>query len=207
MKRRVLATPVLLALALVLSSCIKLDMDMKLGKNEKMSGKVIVGVQSSMLEMMGETKDDFFKDMEKSNAKDLPKTVKVKRYDKDGFIGQEMSFKDMPASEFANLSASAKSTTGGDSESSPDDLKLVKKGDTWVFTGTLDFAGDGAASSDDADNPMAQAMMKGFKVRLKMEFPGKILERDKFAKIKGNTAEWKPKAGEKVVIRIVAKTS
>jgi hypothetical protein len=199
--------PMFVLTALVLSSCIKVDMDMKLGKNEKINGKAIVGIKSSTIELMGQKKDDFFKEMEKDNSS-LPKSVKAKRYDKDGFIGQELTFKDLPASEFSKVSSSTKSSTGADSGSSADDIKLVKKGDTWVLTGTLDFATDGIGTENDGTDAAAmKAILKDFQVRVKMEFPGKILEHDKFAKIKGNTAEWKPKAGEKVVMRIVAKAS
>lgn len=191
----------------LLSGCMKVDMDMKLGKDEKMSGTMIVAIQASLLEMMGQTKADFIKEMNQDQS-DLPKGATVKTYDKDGFIGQEVKFSGIPASDFSKLSSTATDTASGATGGTPgaDDLQLVKKNGKWLLTGTMDLSSAGAtpSSKPKPGEPNLSALMAGFKIRIKMNFPGKIVEHDKWGKVKGNSIEWTPKAGEKVVMRAVA---
>lgn len=211
-RRKLFAAVATVGLVSLLSGCIKMDMDMKLSKDEKISGTMIVGFQKSLLEMMGQTKEEFLKDMKMGEG--MPKGSKVKTYDKDGYIGQEVSFKDLPASELNNLGNAAKGATaaaGGDAKSSSkDDLKLAKVKGKWVMTGTMDLsaaAGDTGGAKPKAGEPDMSALMKGFKIRIKMTFPGKVVEHDKWGKVKGNSVEWNPKAGEKVVMKVVANVS
>ncbi len=210
LRRKMFAAAATVGLVTLLSGCIKMDMDMKLSKDEKIAGTMIVGFQKSLLEMMGESKEEFLKDMKLGEG--MPKGSKVKTYDKDGFIGQEVSFRDLPAAEFNNLGKAAKGATAaasGDPASSKDDLKLAKIKGKWVMTGTMDLssAASTGGAKPKAGEPDMSALMKGFKIRIKMTFPGKIVEHDKWGKVKGNSVEWNPKAGEKVVMKVVANAS
>jgi hypothetical protein len=210
-RRKFFAAAAIIGIASLLSGCIKMDMDMKLSKDEKISGTMIVGFQKSLLEMMGQTKEEFLKDMKLGEG--MPKGSKVKTYDKDGYIGQEVSFKDLPASELNNLGSAAKGVTAaasGDASSSKDDLKLEKVKGKWVMSGTMDLssaAGSSGGAKPKAGEPDMSALMKGFKIRIKMTFPGKIVEHDKWGKVKDNSVEWNPKAGEKVIMKVVANAS
>jgi hypothetical protein len=205
----------------LLSGCIKLDMDVKVSKDEKISGTVIVGLQASVLELLGQTKAEFLKEMK--TAKDIPKGAKAKPYDKGGFVGQEITFTNLPASEFTTVAGAAKGVTaaagaGLDSSGtdaaaeapSPDDIKLEKVNGKWVMTGTLNLSDKAESSDSSAGSFSASGMgdlMKSAKIRIKMTFPGKIIEHDKWGKVKGNTIEWNPKAGQKVVMKAVANAS
>lgn len=185
-------------LALALSGCIKMDLDMKITKDEKVDGFAIVAFSSQMLEMTGQKKADMVKEIKKDWSK-LPKGAKAEIYDKDGFIGQKITFKGMAATEFGKATASAGSTnpTGGG-----DDLKLVKEKGNWKFTGTMDMKGDVSGGTGDMS-----ALMKGMKIKIKMTFPGKIVQHDKDGKVKDKSITWEPKAGQKVVMLAIAKTS
>ena len=210
LRRKMFAAAATVGLVTLLSGCIKMDMDMKLSKDEKISGTMIVGFQKSLLEMMGESKEEFLKDMKLGEG--MPKGSKVKIYDKDGYIGQEVSFRDLPAAEFNNLGKAAKGATAaasGGPASSKDDLKLAKVKGKWLMTGTMDLssAASTGGAKPKAGEPDMSALMKGFKIRIKMTFPGKIVEHDKWGKVKGNSVEWNPKAGEKVVMKVVANAS
>ncbi len=208
-RRKFVQFGAILGVVTLLSGCMKVDMDMKLGKDEKLSGTMIVAIKASLLELMGQTKADFVKEMNKDQS-GVPKGASVKTYDKDGFIGQEVKFSNIPASDFSKLSNTAKETTSGASGGTPsaDDLKLVKQNGKWVMTGTMDLSATGATpnSKPKPGEPDMTALMAGFKIRIKMNFPGKIVEHDKWGKVSGNSIEWTPKAGEKVVMRAVANT-
>ena len=191
----------LTTLAFVLSGCIKMDMDMKVKKDGNVDGSAVIAFSSQILEMSGQKKSEMVASIKK-DWKDLPKGAKAEIYDKDGYIGQKITFKDMPASEFGKATASAGSTnpTGGG-----DDLKLVKVGNTWKFTGTMDMKGDlsgGGKTTGDMS-----ALMKGMKIKIKMTFPGEITKHDKDGKVKDQSITWEPKAGQKFVMLAIANAS
>lgn len=188
-----------------LSGCIKIDMDMKVKSNDKLDGTFIVGFSTQLIEMMGQKKADFIKTMQ-SDTKNLPKGAKTSAYDKNGFVGSQITFKDLPASEFTKATGSAAgaaaSTAGG---TSGDDLKLVKSkdGKSWNFSGTMDLKGSSGA---DTSTPDLSAMTKSMKaeVRIKMTFPGEITKHDKAGKVSGKSITWTPKLGEKIVMQATA---
>ena len=190
---------------LALSGCIKLDMDMKLKSNDKIDGTFIVGFSTQLIEMMGQKKKDFIKEMQ-TDTKNLPKGAKASVYDKKGFVGTQITFKDLPASEFSKAVGSAagpaSSTTGA---ASGDDLKLVKSkdGKSWNFSGTMDLKG---SSGTDTSTPDLSALSKSMKaeVRIKMTFPGKITKHDKAGKVSDKSITWTPKMGEKIVMQATA---
>ena len=197
-----------LGLVSLLSGCIKMDMDMKLSKDEKLSGTMIVGFQKTLLESMGQTKEQFLKDLKVGEG--LPKGAKTKVYDKDGYLGREVNFSGIPASQFStlgNAAKSASSTTGGTGTPSKDDLSLKKVNGKWVMAGVMDLssmAPGTPGAKPKPGEPDMSALLKGFKIHIKMTFPGKIIEHDKWAKVKGNTVDWNPKPGEKVVMKVIA---
>ena len=189
-----------------LSGCIKLDMDMKIKSNDKIDGSVIVGFSSQLIEMMGQKKADFIKEMQTSvKQSDLPKGAKTSTYDKNGFVGTQISFKDLPASDFRKATGAAAgaaaSTSGG---ASGDDFKLVKKDGKWNFTGTMDLKGTGSKSG----SPDLAALGSSVKaeVRIKLTFPGKITKHDKAGKVDGKSITWSPKMGEKINMQATAES-
>jgi hypothetical protein len=193
---------------LALSGCIKLDMDMKVKSNDKIDGNLIVGFSTQLIEMMGQKKDAFIKEMQASlKTSDLPKGSKTSIYDKNGFVGTQISFKDLPVSEFSKATgaaAGAASTTGGGS--SGDDFKLVKSkdGKSWNFSGTMDLKG-GDTEPGSPDLSALGSSMKA-EVRVKMTFPGKITKHDKAGKVSGNSITWSPKMGESIKMQATANT-
>jgi hypothetical protein len=187
---------------LALSGCIKLDMDMKVKSNDKIDGTMIVGFSTQLIEMIGQKKEDFLKEMKTSSA-DLPKGAKASVYDKKGFVGTQITFKDLPVSDFTKATgaaAGAAATTSGGASS--DDFKLVKKAGKWNFSGTMDLKGGDSESG----SPDLSALGKTMKseVRIKMTFPGKITKHDKAGKVSGNSITWAPKMGEKIVMQATA---
>ena len=190
---------------LALSGCIKLDMDMKIKSNDKIDGSVIVGFSSKLIEMMGQKKADFIKEMQTSvKTSDLPKGAKTSTYDKNGFVGTQISFKNLPASEFrkaTGAAAGAAATSGG---TSGDDFKLVKKDGKWNFTGTMDLKGTGTKNG----SPDLSALGSSVKaeVRVKLTFPGKITKHDKAGKVDGKSITWSPKMGEKINMQATAES-
>ena len=188
------------SLLFLLSGCIKLDVDMKVKSNDKVDGTAVVAFSEQILTLTGQSKKDFLKEM-KTDTADIPKGAKVETYDKDGYVGQKMTFKDLPASEFGKAMDSASTGPANDAG----DMKLVKEGGKWKFSGTMDLVGEGTTKTD-PKNKEADALMKGFVVKIKVTFPGKVVKADKSAKIKGKTVSWEPKFGQKVEMLAIAET-
>jgi hypothetical protein len=193
-----------------LSGCMKIDMDMKVKSNEKIDGSAILAFSDQLLALTGQSKAEFLKSM-KDDQEDLPKGSKVENYDKDGFIGQKIIFKDLPVSEFGKATSAGAKTAGTatGSDSSGDDMTLVKEGGNWKFTGDMnlsDTLGVSGAKPKKGE-PDPSAMMKGIKIKIKMTFPGKIIKTDKDAKVSGKTVTWEPKFGQNVQMLAIAKTS
>ncbi len=188
----------------------KIDMDMKVKSNERIDGTAILAFSDQLLSLTGQSKADFIKSM-KDDQSDLPKGSKVETYDKDGFIGQKITFKDLPASEFGKATSAGAKTAGGatGSGSSGDDMKLVKVGGNWKFTGAMNLSETlgTAGAKPKKGEPDPTALMKGIKVKIKMTFPGKIIKTDKDAKVNGKTVTWEPKFGQNVQMLAIAKTS
>ena len=196
----------LTALAVALSGCIKMDMDMSVSKDEKINGSVVLALSKQLLDLSGQTKAEVVKSMQKDWPK-LPRGSKPEVYDSDGFIGQKVSFKDLPASDFGKVMQSVGSSnpTGGG-----DDITLVKENGSWKFAGTMDLSADltgGAGGTDKKSKDNASALLKGLKIKIKMTFPGSITKHDKDGKVSGKSITWEPKAPQKVVMLAIAKTS
>ena len=207
MKTILRRTALTLAAAVALSGCVKMDVDLKLGKDEKVSGNMVVAFSSEMLAMMGQTEKQFLAEMNKDNG-DIPKGASSSVYKKDGWLGTEIKFTGLPAKEFANVAkgagAAASGSTGG---ASPEDLTLVKVGGKWRLSGVMDMSSGTGTGGDAKSGGMdPTAMMSMFKkkpeLRVKMSFTKKPSRcgKDTTAKISGNSAEWTPKMGQKVVM-------
>jgi hypothetical protein len=204
---------VTVAAAIGLSGCLKVDMDMKITKDEKMNGSMVVGVSEGLLKMMGQKPEDFIKSMQKddSNIKNLPKGASATQtpYHKDGWVGMTVNYKNMPISE---LSKTASGAAGGlasasGSTSKGNDFSLTKVGDTYVFSAGMDMSSDSKSGSSAGSDPQMAKMMEQFKpdMRIKFTFPGKVLSAN--GKISGNSVTWVPEIGKKNVMTAKAKAS
>jgi len=201
-----LAATVLLAVGL--SGCIKFDMDMKIDKNEKVSGTFIVAISEGVITMMGQKPDDFIKDMMKEDPNTtVPKGAKVKQtaYHKGGWAGVSLEYTNMPISEFTKSAGKAAGgVSGGSTSTSGDDFSLKKVGGNYEFSGTMDFSTGTGTSGSDAST---KQMLKQFKpeMRVKMTFPGDIIKTN--GKKDGKSVTWVPVMGKKVVMQATAKAS
>ncbi len=207
--------------AFALSGCIKLDMDMKVKADTKIDGTMIVAFNEEamksmegMMDGLGDknsktktktTKQKSFEQQTKDGVKDaqakLPKGSSAKLYKKDGWLGQEITFKNVDANVALGAGLGAGATTG--STSSTDTLKVTKKGNMLELDGTLDLGG-GTGDASDADMSGLMGASKP-ELRIKFSFPGKVTSASKGGKISGNSVTWTPKFGEKLILKAVAK--
>lgn len=179
-KTRLAATAAALLAALALTGCVKLDQDLTINADNTVDGTVTVAFNKAMLDMVGATADDAL-----SETGGMPEgdNVTVEPYDDGTFVGQTYTLDGAPLAEL----------NGGGSEG---DLQIVRDGENFHVTGTLDFSdselgGGGGLPTD------------GFEVRIALTFPGEIVSST--GEIDGNTVTWTPELGDVVDFETVAR--
>jgi len=171
------------ALAVLLSGCLKATQELTLHEDDTVDGTVVFAVNKQFLDMAGVTADDFLKEITQGEGP-VPGGVDFETapYEDDEFIGSEFTFEGAPLSAF--------------SDAGEGDISIVREGDTFVVSGTLD------ATSEDLDpsgTPGGQAILDSFDVRISVTFPGEV-ESAPGGEIDGNTVTWSPKLGESTEI-------
>lgn len=170
-------------LAVLLSGCMKLDMDLQVNADDTVSGKVIFALDKQLLELTGQSAEEVL-------GTDAPvptdaEGVSAEPYEDDEFAGQRFSFDAVPLSRF------------NESED-PDALQIVREGDVFRVSGALDLSGATGATGV----PGFEDAFQGAELRIRISFPGEVTESN--GRVEGNTVTWEPKVGERLEIRATA---
>jgi hypothetical protein len=165
-------------LAVVLSGCLKATQELTLHEDDTVDGTIVFAVNKQFLDMAQISADDFLKEITQGEGP-VPGGVDFETapYEDDEFIGSEFTFEGAPLSAFNDPEAG--------------DLAIVREGDTFVVSGTLD------ASTEDLDptgTPGADQLLESFDVRISITFPGEVEEAS--GEIDGTTVTWTPALGE-----------
>ena len=175
------------AIALPLAGCFKVDMNLEVAADNTVSGSAVIAVDDSLLELTGQDVDQLLADMDLS---DLPPGSTAEPYEADGFVGQEITFAEMPLDEFATSNALSGSGTG-------EELSIVREGDEFHVTGGFDMSGQEFTGTE-----IPAGIMDSFEFRISITFPGEV--RSATGDIDGNTVTWEPTFGENTRVEAVA---
>lgn len=183
-RKRSVAVKVLgvVAMALLLSSCLKLNMDLTVSSNNTVSGTVIFAVDKQLLQASGQTVDQVFASPIVSPGTQGATTAP---YDDGKYVGQKVTFDAVSLSQFSG-------------SGSPTDLKIVREGDQFKVSGVLDLSG----ATQGTGGAIAQQALGTADIWVKMTFPGNIISSN--GKVDGNSVTWEPKFGERTDIQAVA---
>jgi hypothetical protein len=182
--RTVATLGALAALALLLSGCIKLTMDLQVNSNDTVSGTVQLGVAKELLELSGGSIEDIL-GSEAPFPSDAP-GVTVEEFDDGEFAGQQFNFDSVPITQFQDQGAEA--------------LSITRQGDTYVVSGVLDMSGGVTGAT--GLGVTGQELLESAEIRLTMTFPGDVVEAT--GTIDGNTVTWEPVFGERLEISATA---
>jgi hypothetical protein len=177
------------AVALLLAGCLRVNMDVEVTPGNTVSGTAIFAVDESLLQLSGQSADQLFKDM---NVSDLPAGASADKYQQDGFIGQQITFNDVPLAEFTRNNALSGTGTG-----SGDQLNIVRQGDEFHVTGVVDISGPEFTGTQ-----VPKQFLESFEFKISITFPGKV--KSATGEVDGNKVTWAPKFGEKTPIEAVA---
>lgn len=175
------------AFALLLTGCFKVNMDVEVSAENTVSGTAIIAVDKSLLELSGQSADQLFKDMDLS---ELPAGAATDRYEEDGFIGQRITFNDVPLPEFTGSNTLSGAGSG-------DQLNIVRQGDEFHVTGAFDMSGPEFTGTE-----VPKQFLESFEFKISITFPGEVTSAT--GEIDGRTVTWEPKFGENTPIEAVA---
>lgn len=167
-----------LALTMLLTGCIKVDMDIEL-EGGAASGSMILAVSQEMLELADGDASQFFEDT------DVPEGATVEPYEEEDYVGQRYTFSDVELSEFSDPEFS---------------IAYDEAAGTYEVDGVMDF------TTDDGDVPPGMdSIVESFDVTLSITFPGEVTEHN--GELEGNTVTWRPQFGEATELHAVAEES
>jgi hypothetical protein len=166
-------------LAILMTGCIKLHMDLQLRSDDTVDGSVIFAVNKQVLELTGKSFDDLT-----GGQSAVPSGVPVRTsdYEDDQYSGKEYTFEGVPISRFSG-------------DGSTDSLSIVHQGNTFVVSGALDLSAADTSQIPDAGQALSTA-----DVSLSITFPGAVRDASAGGVISGNTVTWKPEFGAKTQI-------
>jgi hypothetical protein len=175
------------AIALLLAGCFRVNMDLDVTADNTVSGTAVIAVEESLLELSGQSVDQLFADMDLS---DLPPGSKAEPYDEDGFVGRQITFDEVPLSEFIENDTLSGAASG-------EDLNIVREGDEFHVTGGFDMSGQEFTGTE-----IPQQFLDNVEFRISLTFPGPVSSAS--GDIDGNTVTWEPRVGQNTEIRAVA---
>ncbi|HEX4941844.1 MAG TPA: hypothetical protein VFW51_04860 [Actinomycetota bacterium] len=175
------------ALAVLLAGCFKVNMDLDVTADNTVSGTAVVAVEESLLELSGQNVDQLFADMDLS---DLPPGSNTEPYEEDGFVGRQITFEEVPLSEFTGNGTLSGTASG-------EELNIVRDGDEFHVTGGFDMSGQEFTGTE-----IPQQFLENFEFRISITFPGPVSSAS--GDIDGNTVTWEPRVGQNTEIQAVA---
>jgi hypothetical protein len=179
-------TIALCALAMLLTGCIKVDLNMELHGDNTVSGTMVFAVSRDLLALTGSSADDLLGQITAS-AGPLPSGVRFQEsaYADDRFEGKTYTFQDVPIDAFSQ------GTTAGET------ISIKRVGDTFQVNGEIDLT---PAATGGQLQPGAAQLAKDMELRIAITFPGPVSQQSG-GTVTGNTVTWTPAFGEKTEIQ------
>jgi hypothetical protein len=174
------------ALALLLSACLKLDVDLQVNADNTVSGGIIFGVDKQLLELTGSSIEDVL-----GTTAPIPEDVEgvtTEPFEDDQFAGQQFTFEGVPLEEFS---------TG--------DLVITREGDVFTVDGALDLSSglSGATGLSGLTGPFSpEELLQGAEMQVRITFPGEVTTAN--GEVDGNTVTWVPVVGERLELQATA---
>ena len=186
------------ATLLVLTGCVKLDVDLTVSDNDRVSGTYIIAIQKSLLQLTGQDADGFYEQIASDfDSSDVPEgaTVTTEKYDEGDFIGAQIKVDNVPIDQINDVGGGSTGTTGSN------DLSLTHEGELYQFRATLDTSSTGDQSPISVPGQVTESA----EIRVKVTFPGEVTETN--GSKDGTSVTWSPTLGESAVLTATAKDS
>lgn len=176
--RRLAAPALVSALLLVLSGCMKVDVDLTLNEDETTDGVLVMGVSDEVADMLGREPQELWDELGAEMQADLPGSATSEPYTEDGYTGARVTFEDEPLGGFAAAGANG------------DALAITREDDEYVVSGAMDMTGQGSRM-----NGMPEPVIESLQLNVAVTFPGEVTEHN--GTLEGSTVAWTPRMGER----------
>ena len=173
------------AFALLLGACVKVDIDLDLSSDNTVSGHAILAVDESLIELLGQSPERLFREVDLS---DVPEGTTTEPYSDGDFVGRQFNFTDVELSEF-----SGRDPIGASGE----EISITRVGDRFHVDGLVDLSG-----TDLPTGQVPRGLLDRFRFSIAISFPGPVTSST--GTVDGNTVTWSPRFGEATEIRAVA---
>lgn len=170
------------ALALLLTGCLKLDMNLEIQSDDTVNGSVVFAVSKEVLELTGGSAEDLLGDTP------FPSDIEgmtSEEYDDGEFAGQKFNFEGVPITQFSD-------------PADPESLQITREGDTFSVVGALDLSQGLSGATGPLGGTGAQ-FLESAEIRIAVTFPGEVIEAN--GEVDGNTVVWTPEFGERLDIQ------
>ena len=156
----------LLALAPLLTGCVKMTMDLKINTDATISGNAIFAVSDALAALSDTTSQSLSPD---SFINVKSKGVRVEKYEDGKYTGERVIFDHAPTTIFA----------GGKSDQSNQSFSVKRVGSQYQVAGELDLSSGDLAPLNDPNNPLGdaftQTLLATADLRITVAFPGKVI--------------------------------
>jgi LppM domain len=171
-------------LALVCTSCLKVDLAMRLHTDDTVDGTMTYAVSKDLLTLTHSSPDALLNQV--ASGQPLPPGVEYQTadYADDTFVGKTLTF------EGADIAAFQQGGIGGET------LSIRRVGNTFQVSGEVDLT----TSSTGPLQPGAAQLARDMRLRLEITFPGTVQEQSGGTITGPNTVTWTPTYGTKTEI-------
>jgi hypothetical protein len=173
-------------LAVLLTGCIKLNVDFNVSSDNKVSGTMVFAFSKQLLQLTGQSAEELI-----GSSAPIPNDVQgvsAKPYDDGEFAGEEFTFDGVPLTQF--------------NTDEPDALIIVRQADTFTVSGVLDLSNATGASGATGSIPGIEDALAGADIRISITFPGAVTDTN--GTVDGTTVTWSPKIGQRLELRATA---
>ncbi len=161
-------------LVLLVSGCMKVDVDLTLNPDDTVDGVMIMAFDDDVATLLGTDPEALWEEAGSDLESGLPPGSTQEPWAQDGYTGTRVTFTAVPLDQMSQANDA-------------DTLRIVREGDEFVVTGAMDLSDMGAEGSGE--------MMAGFDVRIAVTFPGAVSEHN--GTLQGRTVVWEPQPGER----------
>lgn len=178
---------VALVLALALTGCMRMQVNMEIHEDDTASGNVVFAVSDQLAEMLGMTAEELLEAMELedgsngdgsgSGSNNFNNASSQEAYQQDGYTGTRYFYDATPLNDSLNNPT----------------MSVTRDGDTYVVDGIFeDIVPDAEAQGLD------QAVIDSADVSFSFTFPGEVVESN--GTVNGNTVTWNYTPGEDLIM-------
>jgi hypothetical protein len=177
------------ALNVVLTGCLRIDVDLNIPESESIDGEIVLAVSEELAQVTGQSRDELIAQFETNVMRNAPEGVTKESYRDGELEGTRLTLDAVPVAAF---------------NPADETLSIVHEGDHYIVNGKFDLAaltGELSETEQQALEGVADAM----DVRVAITFPGRVLDHN--GELDGQTVSWVPTGVEAIEIHARAEDS